>query len=104
MSNQGHTYFQPNDYDQMLIAAGWVTVESLDDDYQDYRRKEGSDALDYSTWLSVKRDWDEANAAYLREFEPDGRPLLDSELTLAQRWRMKELLDRMSWCEQLLGY
>ena len=100
-----HTYFQPNEYEQMFIAAGTIQQSELDDEFQEYLRETKGDEfqMDYSDWNSSRRKLDELNQVYSKEIEPiyraGIRPLTSSEL-LSEN----ELLNQMSILESALGY
>lgn len=97
-----HKYYEPTEYEQMLIAAGWVSVETLDEDYLSYIRSNGSD-MDYSVWVSMKKQWDDLDSQYRAEINPlyerDGYTLSSLEEKRAQA-----LIRDMSYLEVMLGY
>lgn len=96
-----HTYYQPTEYEAQLIAAGWVTADTLDPDYVAYARH--NEGMDYDAWLYHKRKWDALDAQYKAEIQP----LYDREgyqLTRHEKCRAQELVKEMSWIEVLLGY
>lgn len=96
--------YQPTEYEQMLIAAGWVTVESLDDDYLEYIASVGAyEAASYSTWQSMRNQLAELNAEYETAIEPLYHKD-DYRLSYFEQERGKQLLDSMSDLEVMLGY
>lgn len=85
----------------MLVAAGWVTIESIDPDYQEHCKL--LDPMDYQQWTSCKREWDELNDTYNRDFAPLMTP--DSPLLSVEQERdATQLLKQMSHLEWILGY
>lgn len=107
-----HANYVPNEYEQMLIAAGWVTTESLDGEYQKYlssvkdlqRRFDEYEPLSYSGWLSTREQWSLLDAEYQAEVQPhyDAKP--DGNIPWNVREREKQLLSQMDWLETCLGY
>lgn len=102
MSNS-HTYYKPTEYEEMLISAGWVEISTLDTDYAKYCRNVYMPE-DYNSWQNMRREWDELDKRYGNEIEQhyghNNNKLPSRDLECLE----KELLDRMSWLEQLLGY
>ena len=99
---QGNVYYEPTEYEAMLIAAKWISIEDVDTDYQEYKRKNRwDDEATYDGWLSMRRQWDELNAQYEREVEPHYRAYT---MTPALERLQVELLNRMSQLETWLGY
>lgn len=97
----GHTYYQPSEAEQQFLAAGLVTLESLDPDYAEYVAKEPtSEPCDYAGWVNLKLAWDALNAQYEAEFGAEF-PVYVPE-AVAQRAR--QLLRDMDYYETLLGY
>ncbi|MBI5671266.1 MAG: hypothetical protein HZC41_24990 [Chloroflexi bacterium] len=104
-----HTYYQPTEYEQMLIAAGWITPESVDLDYLEYVRLIGKgDAMRYDEWQTTKRELDELDARWNKEIEPlyamGGYGDYLIQMNQEQQQLEKQLLREMSWLEVLLGY
>lgn len=97
-----HKYYEPNEWDQMLIAAGFAKPETFDEEYQQYLRdckKSGDETMAYDNWNQCRREWDRLNDEYNAEF-----PDVTAVLTPAQERRERELLQAMSQCEWALGY
>lgn len=98
-----HTYYEPTEYEQMLLAAGWVKPEDLDPDYWRYTKISPGEGLDggvatYDQWQGMKREWDALNAEYEAieaDFPDQFHP---------HTHRQDQLLDQMSRLEYLLGY
>ncbi len=93
-----------NDYESMLVAAGWVALADLDPDYERFRRTTPVDAefADYDGYLYLKREYTEANAQWMEEIHP---LIMDGvSMTWQQRERELQLLKRMSGLEYNLGY
>lgn len=101
----GHTYYQPNETEQSLIAAGIIKPEHVDEDYQQYclwARSQSDGVMDYSSWQAAKQSWDELNAVYEREIEPVYKS--GGELTDTQSELENSLLRQMTQIETALGY
>lgn len=97
-----HKYYEPTEYEQMLIAARWVSIEDLDPDYLEYVKKTREDVQEYETWQSLRREWDRLNTRYMEEVEPFQ---LDAEnFTVQMEALAEDLLAKMSELEYLLGY
>lgn len=95
-----HVNYEPTEYEQLLIAAGWIDAGSLDPEYLEYCRKTDWVELAYPVWLSLRKQWNELDQQYKSEIEPYTYSSLPSEL-----WaRQEELLDQMSEIEIALGY
>jgi hypothetical protein len=97
-----HKYYEPNEWDQMLIAAGFAKPETFDEDYQKYLRDSkysGDETMDYDQWNHCRREWDRMNAEWEKEF-----PDQFATLTPAQEKRQHELLRDMMRFEMALGY
>lgn len=97
-----HSYYQPSEYEQMLIAAGWVETGTLDPDYLKYQHVVIM-PCDYNNWQNMRREWDALEQRYDNEIEPlygKNNKLPSYALEELER----ELLDRMAWLEELLGY
>jgi hypothetical protein len=107
-----HTNYTPNEYEQMLIAAGWITAESLDSEYQKYlastvdlqRRFDEFEPMDYSAWKSMHEQWNQLDAAYKTEVQPHYDRHYDGNIPWQVRDREKQLLRDMDWIETNLGY
>lgn len=104
-----HEYYEPNETEQMFIAAGWISEADVDLDYQDYLRNQGDEfTMSYQSWLNTKRDLDELNATYEAEITPVYRNCSMGEdmdfLTPEFNRREQHLLKEMSYLEQALGY
>lgn len=107
-----HTNYQPTEYEQMLIAAKWVTADSLDPEYQNYlsstvdlqRRFDEYEPMSYDGWKSMRENWNRLDSAYKTEIQPhyDGHP--DGNISWQVREREKQLLRDMDWIETCLGY
>lgn len=107
-----HTDYKPTEYEQMLIAANWITIESLDAEYQNYlasttdlvRRFDEYEPLSYSGWQSFRENWNQLNTAYETEVQPhyDSHP--NGNISWQIRDREKQLLRDMDWIETCLGY
>lgn len=95
-----HKYYQPTEYEEMMLAAGWLTMADLDDEYQEYVRKD-DEPMSYDGWTNCKREWDLLNTTYELIIDPAFRY---RELVDDERIAQKSLLDRMSWLECILGY
>ena len=79
--------------------------DSLADDFQDYCRKLGADAVSYAEWLGMKREWAHLSAAYDREIEPFYIALKPGfDLDEKVKRRQHQLLRDMDYLETLLGY
>lgn len=100
---RSHDYYEPTEYEQMLIAAGWVTPESLDMDYQEYTSG-NRDAVSYSTWQHLRRQWDELNEQYEKNIAPYYRQESDMTIPYEMVRLEKQLLGDMSDIEVTLGY
>lgn len=98
-----HVNYEPTEYEQMLIAAGWVTIESLDTEYLEYSSG-NNDAASYSTWQYLRRQLDELNAEYERDIQPlyDATP--SGNIGYFERKQEERLLASMSSIEVALGY
>lgn len=101
-----HRYYEPTEYEQILLAAGWVTMEDLDPDYLDYKRKydgHPAEILDYANWTVTKHELD---ALFLR-WETEFSPLLTPEAPY-MGWQQRKQLDQImrdtAYLEILLGY
>lgn len=90
-----HNYYEPTEYEQMLIAAGWVDIESLDEDYIDYESRT-TDALGYDDWKSLRQEWDSLDAIYLGMISGVG--------VVAYSETERQLVSRMAQIETQLGY
>lgn len=107
-----HENYVPTEYEQLLIAANWITVESLDCEYLEYlasvadlqRHFDEYEPLSYDCWKSKRTDWNGLDAAYQREIQPhyDSHP--DGNIPYEVREREKQLLRDMDWIESCLGY
>jgi len=107
-----HTKYTPNEYEQMLIAASWITADSLDSEYQEYlastvdlqRRFDEFEPMTYAAWESMREQWNQLDAAYKTEVQPhyDSHP--DGNIPWQVRDREKQLLRDMDWIETSLGY
>jgi len=98
-----HKYYQPTEHEQQMVAAGWITQEDADPDYQVYLKNAPYDSEgSYQEWITMKREWDVLNTQYLTEIQP----LIDNgdNLSASQSRRETELLREMSNLEILLGY
>lgn len=103
---QGHTYYEPTEYEQMMLVAGWVKMEDIDPDYQRFLKTtpiepEFARHIDYER---MKRDWDALNAQYQAEVEPyyatvTGVPVPDDIVEKGTR-----LVKQMGELEYLMGY
>lgn len=103
MSYQLHKYYQPTEYEEMLLAAGWIDIENIDPDYKEYLSNLGGDAVEYEMWVSMKKDWDKLCSEYEINFEP----LYHKEgynLTTEEKRESDRLLKEMHWLEISLGY
>lgn len=99
-----HTYYEPTEYEQMYIAAGWMSLGDLDPEYLAYKRNEGH-AMDYEDWTSTRREYDELNTAYKNEIETLYKEHgYDYSLPYELEIRQNELLKDMSRLEVWLGY
>jgi hypothetical protein len=99
---RGHTYYEPTEYEQMLVAAGWVAIEDIDPDYIEYKRHTDDDRLTYDQWTRAKREWDRLNEIYVERIEPYIR---DHELMPHSIEDLAEdTLAKMSQLEWELGY
>lgn len=84
-----HNVYEPNEYEQMLIAAGWITAESCDPEYLDYQRWEvHNDQMTYEHWKHLRAEWNRLSAEY----------------EAAADRRQNQLVDQMSHIEYILGY
>ncbi len=92
-------YFEPTEYEEMLIAAGWVTAESLDSDYVEYQRS-ADDVLGYECWLDLRREWDSLDSLYMGMINPVGASIAVSGISAAEN----KLVRRMMEIEAQLGY
>lgn len=107
-----HVNFVPNEYEQMLIAAGWVTAESLDTEYQEYLRStvwlqrqfDEFEPATYAGWKSMREQWNCLDEAYKADVQPyyDSKP--DGNIPWNVRERESNLLREMDWLETCLGY
>jgi len=107
-----HANYVPTEYEQMLIAADWVSIESLDSEYQEYlqsvkhlqQRFDEYDPLSYISWKSTREEWNRLDADYQAEIQPhyDARP--DGNIPWQIRERESSLLRQMDWLETCLGY
>ena len=100
---KSHDYYEPTAYEQMLIAAGWVTAESLDTEYLEYVAG-NRDAASYSSWQSLRRQWDELNEQYEKHIAPYYRQESDITIPYEMVRLEKQLLGDMSEIEVILGY
>lgn len=102
-----HTYYEPTEYEQMLIAANWLSIQDVDTDYQEHvttMRRRREDELSYSQWLSSKREWDELNATWEAKVQPYCAPYVTLSMPREIEELQDSLLRRMNWLEILLGY
>lgn len=97
-----HINYVLNEYESMLVAAGWVDAGDLDSDYLDYVAKD-DEPMSYQQWLNCRESWNELNAAYETEIDPLYKDV-NHYITSAESKRAKELLDQMTYLEVLLGY
>lgn len=103
--NNPHTYYQPTEYEEMMIAAGWVTLADLDDDYQKCPRAHGDEYMSYEGWVSMKREWDALNAEYEAWITPFYTGIFhDVPMPRPLQVLQSDLLSRMSYIETVLGY
>ncbi len=52
-------YYQPSEYEQMLIASGWVSIEILDINYQSYLQRchrHDVDEMSYQQWVDTEKE------------------------------------------------
>lgn len=96
-----HTYYKPTEYEEMLIAAGWVSIGDLDTDYLTYKQNIDY-PVDYQEWDGMRREWDELNTRYENEVEPHFAG--GNKPSLRVEWLGDDLLSRMSSLECWLGY
>lgn len=95
-----------SEYVQMLVSAGWVQAESLDEDYQAYRKRANDagihpfEVMDYQDWKSEVTRWEDLNRAFTTEIEH----IPYDDLTPLQKIRERELLQAMSRSEFHLCY
>lgn len=107
-----HTNYVPNEYEQMLIVAGWVTAESLDGEYQEYlrstadlqRRFDEYEPMSYNSWKSAREQWNCLDEAYKSEVQPHYDIKPDGNIPWNVRERESYLLREMDWLETCLGY
>ncbi len=107
-----HTTYTPNEYEQMLIAANWITAESLDSEYQEYLQKvkylqrqfDDFEPLTYDGWKSTKEQWNRLNTEYQTEVQPHYDTHPDGNIGYKVRERESDLLRQMDWIETCLGY
>lgn len=104
-----HKYYTPTESEQQMIVAGMVTIESLDEDYQEYVTKApyvaDGEVCAYEQWQRMKRSWDELNQEYEATIDPyyTGSKH-DQELPYELKQRQNYLLREMSFYEVALGY
>lgn len=98
-----HTYYEPTEYEQMLIAAGWVTIESLDTEYQEHATS-NNDACSYSSWKSLRLRYDELNEQYEKDVEPYYISGNCKPIPYEVEQHGKRLLRAMTDIEIALGY
>lgn len=61
---------QFTDYQEMLIAAGWIEASDLDEEYQDYLKRYRSagnhpmDVLSYEQWKATWEEYTDSNVQY----------------------------------------
>ncbi len=96
-----HTYYQPNQAEDLLITAGWIKPEEVDSDYQQYAKTADPEFLmDYAQWQTTKKLWDEFNDCYEREIDP----FFPDEMTAEKEALSNSLLRQMTQLESALGY
>jgi hypothetical protein len=104
---KAHVNYEPTEYEQMLIAAGWVDIESVDPEYGEYiKSMKGQSELSvmsHAGWQVTRKMWDEANDQYEKEIQPLYY-IQDTNLTNAQQNRERTLMGELMWLEYLLGY
>jgi len=98
-----HSYYKPSEYEQMLLAAKWISIEDIDDDYRKYAHK-NPDAMSYSQWVASKQEWDDLNAQFMA---------LEKKHGMGRVWQLEDnpdydtahqILEDMGWLEVCLGY
>lgn len=105
-----HDYYQPSEYEQQMIAAGFIAEGDTDPDYQEYLRRGADDefTMTYSSWVNQKRRWDSLDAEYQAEIAPVYRncPMGEDMTPFTAEFNRREeyLLREMSYCEQALRY
>lgn len=97
-----HKYYEPTEYEQMLIAARWVSIEDLDPEYLEYLKSAPEGTTDYEGWQSMRREWDRLNERYTSDIDPLIREY--KQLSSSEEALSSDLLCKMSELEYLLGY
>lgn len=94
-----------NEYEQQMVAAGFIPVESLDNEYQEYldSTRYSEEQMSYQEWQACRARWDELDAFYRANIEPlytsDALPLTYEQKQMEDRyWREVNAL------EVALGY
>jgi hypothetical protein len=97
--------YQPNDYEQCFIAAGIISIEAIDEDYQEYLKSthHHEEQMTHSEWKSTLERMAELNAFYKAEIEPlyapDAPPM-----SYQEREKESNYWREVSWLECALGY
>jgi hypothetical protein len=90
--------YQPTEYENCLIAAGWVNKADLDPEYVECQRT-ADEPMSYAQWSSCRAELLELNARWQAEIG-DFYPVDDFK----KERLANELLDEMCQLETLLGY
>lgn len=99
-----HNFYEPTEYEQMLLAAGWVTMADLDTEYMQYLKN-----TPYREFTCTYDQW-RANVIELdtlaEQWDCEIAPLLTEGcyLEYEQKRRMDNLSRAMSNLEFFLGY
>lgn len=106
-------FYVPSEYEEMLLAAGWVTLADLDDQYIEYRKRaeyisfhcvKNEFLMDYSTWKSEIALMEHLNQRYQNEVDPFYRADNDAPIPEHIQALHKEIVDQISEIETILGY
>lgn len=92
-------FYVPSEYEAMLLAAGWITLEDIDDNYIEYRKR-GS--MDYHAWKQATEKYEELNEIFYKVIVPHIRE--DKPLPAHIETWSKNLEEKMSEIETILGY
>lgn len=100
-----HKFYEPTEYESMLLAARWISMEDVDGEYQTYMRNTPYPEflMTYDEWRGKLNELDELAARYDAEIAP----LLTADpcyLNYEQKRLMSSLCNKMSDIETLLGY
>lgn len=104
-------FYVPSEYEEMLLVAGWITLEDVDDQYIEYRKRATRYAYGnvYNDHLMSHYDW---TTMLLRKRKLDTRYMMEVEPYYQNNWEVPEhiqklhhkLIREISEIETVLGY